>query len=71
MKDQQKTVTQDEILEIINELSKLTVRLSQLERGQSLGYRGVMAAIGAAIVDIKKSMLMLIEAIDFFPEKRR
>lgn len=71
MKDQQKTVTQDEILEIINELSKLTVRLSQLERGQSLGYRGVMAAIGAAIVDIKKSMLMLVEAIDFFPEKRR
>ena len=71
MKDQQKTVTQGEILEIIDELSKLTVRLSQLERGQSLGYRGVMAAIGAAIVDIKKSMLMLVEAIDFFPEKRR
>ena len=59
----------DRIAEAIRDLEQILDELDDLQEGQAYGFRGTMAAVRSAILDIKRSVAMLKEATEYLPRR--
>ena len=60
---------EEQISEAIEDLERILESLDDLQGGQRYGFRGTMAAVREAILDIRRSVAMLKEALEYTPRR--